>query len=95
MSSVKAASYVTGSKESLSPLLSILYYFIYLFIYLFIHLFIYLFIYLFIKLLFQEVPFEVTLRNVACLEALFDPSRGHIGQTTEAFYTWLSSLMEN
>ena len=91
MSSVKAASYVTGSKESLSPLLSILYYFIYLFIYSFI----YLFIYLFIKLLFQEVPFEVTLQNVACLEALFDPSRGHIGQTTEAFYTWLSSLMEN
>ena len=75
VSSVKAASEVPGSKESLSPLLSILYYFIYLW--------------------FQDVPFEVTLRNVACLEALFDPSRGHIGQTTEAFYTWLSSLMEN
>lgn len=43
----------------------------------------------------QEVPFEVSLQNVACLEAMFDPSRGNIGKTTEAFYSWLSSLLEN
>lgn len=43
----------------------------------------------------EEVPFEVSLQNVACLEAMFDPTRGSIGKTTEAFYTWLSSLMEN
>jgi len=45
--------------------------------------------------MFQEVPFEVTLHNVTCLEAMFDPSRGNIGKTTEAFYTWLSSLLEH
>lgn len=43
----------------------------------------------------EEVPFEVSLYNVTCLEAMFDPSRGNISKTTEAFYSWLSSLVEN
>lgn len=45
--------------------------------------------------LLQEVPFEVNLQNVDCLEAMFDPSRGNLSKTTQAFYTWLSSLLEN
>ncbi|XP_027049490.1 cilia- and flagella-associated protein 54-like [Pocillopora damicornis] len=43
----------------------------------------------------EEVPFEVNLQNVDCLEAMFDPSRGNLSKTTQAFYTWLSSLLEN
>jgi len=51
--------------------------------------------YLRFSFVFQDVPFEVSLYNVTCLEAMFDPSRGNIGKTTEAFYAWLSSLVEN
>ncbi|XP_074609756.1 cilia- and flagella-associated protein 54-like isoform X1 [Acropora palmata] len=43
----------------------------------------------------EDVPFEVNLSNVACLEAIFDPTRGSIGKTTEPFFTWLSPLLEN
>ncbi|XP_068714673.1 cilia- and flagella-associated protein 54-like isoform X3 [Montipora foliosa] len=43
----------------------------------------------------EDVSFEVNLSNVACLKAMFDPTLGTIGKTTEAFYTWLLSLLEN
>ncbi|XP_068714678.1 uncharacterized protein [Montipora foliosa] len=43
----------------------------------------------------EDVSFEVNLSNVACLKAMFDPTLGTIGKTTEAFYTWFLTLPEN
>eukprot|EP00794_Sanderia_malayensis_P006318 gene6318-7041_t len=41
----------------------------------------------------QEVPFETTFANVACLEKLFNTNFGHLSKTTDAFFAWLSRLL--
>ncbi|XP_032221437.2 cilia- and flagella-associated protein 54 isoform X1 [Nematostella vectensis] len=42
----------------------------------------------------KDVPFEVTVRNVTIFEAMFDPSRGYTGKSSEAFFSWISSVFD-